>query len=421
MTRMETDGRSTEVGPRARPPLAPPRRPWLAALVPLGIAIAVVAALWITVVPPEGWGLAQLLFGAAAVCGAVLSLWHPLPGALLAGLATAAAWGLQLTADPFLLASIGVHALAERRGVRRVPWWLLAAFAAVILVALLLGEPETAPGFAPSMRGALLGAVVLGAAWVLGVRSRQLHEATAAAARTDERLRLAREVHDVLSHSLGAIGVRAGVAAHVTALGEPELRETLREVEQQARDSLGELKQLLDRERAVGTDAAARSAADPVRLEELIRDIERTGQRARVHVDAEYPEDVDRLPAALRTTVYRIVQEAATNCFRHAAASTLRIAVTTDESRVEVRVRDDGGGAGRGYREGNGLAGMRERVEMLGGELHVGNPGDAHPGGAHPGGAHPDGRDRHGDDRAAGFAVVARLPLVGHAASDSTQ
>ena len=401
---MDTNGGSTQAGPRARPPFAPPRRPWLGALVPLGIAVAVVAALWLTVVPPEGWRLVQLLLGAVAVCGAMLSKWHPLPGALLAGLATAAAWGLQLTADPFLLASIGVHALGERRGVRRVPWWLLVAFAAVILAALLVGDPETAPSFAPSMRGALLGAVVLGAAWVLGVRSRQLHEATAAAARTDERLRLARDVHDVLSHSLGAIGVRAGVAAHVTALGEPELRDTLREVEAQARDSLGELKQLLDRERAVGTDAVAGPASDSVRLEELIRDIERTGRRAGVRVESEHPEDVDLLPAALRTTAYRIVQEAATNCFRHAAASTLRIAVTTDESRVEVRVSDDGAGARRGYREGNGLTGMRERVDLLGGELRVGDRGGS----------------GTGDGTAVGFAVVARLPLGGHEVSDGT-
>jgi signal transduction histidine kinase len=299
-----------------------------------------------------------------------------------------------MTYDPFVLTGWCVLVLAERRGVRAAPWWMAASGAVLLLVALGLG----AEGMEDRLRGMLLGAVVLSTAWILGVRTREARSDAAARSRTEERLRLARDVHDVLSHSLGAIGVRAGVTAHVTSLSEDDLREALREIEQDARSSLAELKTLLNRERSSdseqtgsrtlrpGTaDAAAETVSAP--LGEILADLARTAQRAGIRTTLEVPDDVDRLPADVRTTLHRVAQEAMTNVIRHASASSATITVTLLANRVQLEVRDDGVGAtgGAGH-EGHGLTGVRERVALMRGAVLI-------------------------DTAAPGFTVTATLPL----------
>jgi len=360
----EAEGRGK---PRAASASSSRLRAWLVSLGALLFSLTVFAGMWLTIAAPADLRASQLVLGAVAVLGAVLSRWFPLVGVFVAGIATATGWSLGVTADPFLLASVGVLAFAERRGSRRFPWWLLIAWAALVVTALILGSPPDVTGFEDRMRGALLSAIVLAAAWVLGVRTRQARQEAAARARTDERLRLARDVHDALSHSLGAIGVQAGVAAHVTALGEPELRATLQEVESQARSSLLELKSLLHSERSAVSDTGTASLP----LTGLLRDTARTAERSGLGVELDRTASVDLLPVAVRTTVYRIVQEAVTNTIRHAKASTLRISVTVVDATVEVIVRDDGIGSSGNVREGHGLIGMRERVALLGGQLSV--------------------------------------------------
>ena len=343
------------------------RRAWLLVLGTLLFSLTVFAGMWLTVTAPAGLRAWQLALGAVAVLGAVLSRRLPLVGVFLAGIATALGWSFGVTVDPFLLVSVGVLTFAERRGSRRFPWWLLIAWAGLVVTALVLGSPPDAAGFEDRMRGALLSAIVLAAAWVLGVRTRQARLEAAARARTDERRRLARDVHDALSHSLGAIGVQAGVAAHVTALGEPELRATLQEVESQARSSLLELKSLLHSERSALSETGTASLP----LIGLLRDTARTAERSGLMVELDSTDSVDSLPAAVRATVHRIVQEAVTNAIRHAEASTLSISVAVLDVSVEVVVSDDGIGAPDGVREGHGLTGMRERVALVGGELSV--------------------------------------------------
>lgn len=342
-------------------------RTWLVALGTLFFSLTVFAGMWLSVAVSADLRPWQIVLGAVAVLGAVLSRRFPLVGVFLAGIATAVGWSFGVTVDPFLLVSVGVLTFAERRGSRRFPWWLLIAWAGLMVTALILGSPPEAAGFEDRMRGVLLSAIVLAAAWVLGVRTRQARLEAAARARTDERLRLARDVHDALSHSLGAIGVQAGVAAHVTALSEPELRATLQEVESQARSSLLELKLLLYSERSTRSESGTVSLP----LTGLLRDTARTAERSGLGVELVRMESVDALPAAVRTTVHRIVQEAVTNAIRHAEASTLRISVTVQDTTIEVIVNDDGIGAPDGVREGHGLTGMRERVALVGGELSV--------------------------------------------------
>lgn len=339
--------------------------------------------LWLTVSPPdaEARGV-QTALGIVAVGGAVLALRFPLTAIAITVAATGTGWVLGLTADPFVLAGFAVFAFAERRGVRRIPWWV--PFGGLIVLVGALGL--SSEGMEDRFRGVLLGGVILSAAWFLGVRTRQVAEASAERSRVEERLRLARDVHDVLSHSLGALGVRAGVAAHVTALNESDLRDVLREMEEDARASLLELKTLLQRER--GTAAGDDDALPSLSLEGGLAEFTRHAERAGLEVRSDVPEALDDLPAVVRTTLYRVVQEAATNTLRHAAAGSLTIAIAISASRDECRVevRDDGVGAAPGFREGHGLTGMRERVEALGGTLSAGN-------------ASP------------GFATTARLPL----------
>ncbi|MFK0402311.1 sensor histidine kinase [Microbacterium sp. NPDC090225] len=362
----------------------PPLRRWLTASRTALFSGIIFAVMWLTVSTQGDLRAWQLVWGMTAMLGAVLSAWVPLVGVFVAGTATAVAWSFGVTADPFFLAGIGVFALAESHGSRRFPWWLLLSWTGLAVISLVLGSPPDAQGFEDWMRGALLSAIVLAAAWVLGARTREARLAAAARARTEERLRLARDVHDVLSHSLGTIGVQAGVAAHVTALAEVELRATLQAVESQARRSLTELNKLLRSERSGSTETSAASLP----LTHLLRETARTAERSGLDVELGSTGDLDSLPADVRTTAHRIVQEAVTNAIRHADAKTLRVSATVRAEAVEVLVRDDGIGAPEGAEEGHGLTGMRERVALAGGELSV-------------------------ESTSTGFTVSARLPIPG--------
>jgi len=350
--------------------------------------LVVVAGLWLTVGPPGGAGRGEQVLLAAAAVAALLGAGRwPLCAVVVSALATLVAWQLGLTADPFLMTGFAVFAVAERGGSRRFPRWMLVAAGIAAIGALGL----SADGVEDRFRGMLLGVMVLGASWVLGVRTRQARLEAAARSRAEERMRLARDVHDVLSHSLGTIGVQAGIAAHVQTLGETELRGVLGRVAQDARRSLAELRELLSEERAAGSGAAL-----GLSLSAELAEIAQTARRAGVPAVLEITGEVDGLPAAVRTTVHRVVQEAVTNVVRHAESATVRIAVRAEGLHVDVSVSDDGPGASPRFTEGHGLTGMRERVALLGGTLRV-------------------------DSAASGFTVAASFSLskVSHAGGDS--
>jgi signal transduction histidine kinase len=304
----------------------------------------------------------QLALGALAVAGVMVSSRLPVLAVIVTAAATASAWLMGVTADPFVLTGFAVFGLAETRGGRKFPWWMFAGAIVVLVTSAIFG----AEGAEDRFRGMLMSAVVLSVAWVLGVRTREVTDEVAARSRAEERLRLARDVHDVLSHSLGAIGVQAGVAAHVTALDTEELRGVLRGIEGDARSSLSELKTLLQRER---TDADA-DASSP--LSAALAGVVQTAERAgvAVHLDSDGGA-VDTLPAGVRTTALRVVQEAVTNVIRHAGASSVIVTIRISSDTMTVRVEDDGQGAQIMFRPGHGLTGMRERVELLGGAVDL--------------------------------------------------
>ncbi len=342
---------------------------------------------------------------------AVRRLW-PLPALTVALGATAAATLLDITRDPYVSTALTLYAVAllvpPRRAVAA-----LALTLAVSAAVVITGEAALTPsGPWPEAVGtAALVWLVAGGAWGAGraVRERRARAARrerrlAEEALTEERLRIARELHDIVSHSLSVIVVKASVANHVAKERPEETQDAIGAIERTGREALTEMRRALGVLRGdtatphpPGADAAphtpgAGSAqlAPPPGLDDLpslVRRAEQAGIRTRLRTRL-----AADLCAGMALTVYRIVQEALTNVVKHAGDGTHCDVTVTADSRgqVHIQVVDDGAGrkavSGRGeLRGGHGLVGMRERVMMYGGTLDAG---------PRPGG---------------GFAVSARL------------
>jgi signal transduction histidine kinase len=185
----------------------------------------------------------------------------------------------------------------------------------------------------------------------------------------EERLRIAREVHDVVAHAMVAINVQAGVAAHRLDKDPEQARSALRAIKQTSGEALSDLRATLGMLRGEGAEVPLGPAAGLGDLDELAGGLRAAGVEVQLDVS-----DVAGLPGAVHAAGYRIVQEALTNVLRHAGASRVRVRVARDGGSVRVEVADDGSGAaGNGAGgTGNGVAGMRERATALGGTLEAG-------------------------------------------------
>jgi signal transduction histidine kinase len=186
----------------------------------------------------------------------------------------------------------------------------------------------------------------------------------------EERLRIAREVHDVVAHAMVAINVQAGVAAHRLDKDPEQARSALRAIKDTSGEALSDLRATLGVLRGEDGDAPVRPAAGLGDLDELAAGLRGAGVRVELDV-----ADVGELPAAVHAAGYRIVQEALTNALRHAGATQVRVRVERDAGAVRLVVADDGGGAaanGAGDGTGSGLRGMRERAAALGGSFEAG-------------------------------------------------
>jgi signal transduction histidine kinase len=182
----------------------------------------------------------------------------------------------------------------------------------------------------------------------------------------DERLRIARELHDTLAHSLVAINVRASVAVDLSDSQDPAA--ALQDIKQASatalRDLRGTLGLLRDQEHAV----PAAPASDLDSLPGLIDNARASGLRA----DAEIRVNGTAVPSAIGRAAFRIVQEALTNVLRHADASTASVDVGTSADTLKIEITDDGRARSAGARPGHGLCGMAERAAAFGGRLDVG-------------------------------------------------
>jgi signal transduction histidine kinase len=256
------------------------------------------------------------------------------------------------------------------------------------IVTLALARDSDAADVAVSFFAAATAWVTGDAARTQRERAVWLEERRVDAARqaaADERLRIARDLHDIVAHHVSVMAVQAEAAQEVLAARPDRAERAMSDVADTARATLGELRRLLGVLRADG-DRAPQPDLDGVG--DLVESVRRTGLAVEVHTEGE-PRPVAGLAGV---TAYRVVQEALTNVIKHASAARADVELRFGDEDLVVTVTDDGRGSGgsggsAGDLGGHGLAGMRERLAVLGGTLDAGPC---------PGG---------------GFSVRARLPL----------
>ncbi|MGN9808697.1 sensor histidine kinase [Micromonospora sp. BQ11] len=268
----------------------------------------------------------------------------------------------------FAAVDLAVGVVAATRS-RRVS---VAAAAIVLTVQVAASFLNT--GFDPLNR-ATFSVLTVATAWTVGnsVRARRRYAASlrahaATEAVTAERLRIARDLHDQVAHSIGVIAIQAGVGARVIDTQPTEARAALATIEATSRETLAGLRRTLGALRRPDHEAAP---LDPTPgtadLDRLVAAAGDAGLRVDLRRDGE-PVPV---PAEVGLAAYRIVQESLTNVVRHAAVGHCRVTVTQRPDEVGVEVVDGGRGGPVGG-EGHGILGMRERVALLGGRFEAG-------------------------------------------------
>lgn len=275
---------------------------------------------------------------------------------------------------------------------------------AVLTVGWLVASADIQPREAIGWVFFRIGASVMSAALGESVRSRRFIAAEAqeraewaertredeARARVDaERLRIAREVHDTVAHSIAIINVQAGVTAHVLDKRPEGAREALVAIEQTSSQALREMRAIL------GVLRDTDDGRMPHPGLEQIDGLTTAARDAGLDIKLETTSPPEPLPSAVGSAAYRILQEAITNVIRHVGPTRVTVALDYGVDALEIRVTDEGRGQAAGQAQhpngdgvGRGIAGMRERCQLLGGELAAGS--------------RPSG----------GFEVKARLPLA---------
>lgn len=342
----------------------------------------------------------------AAVQGLLLFARRRAPGTVLAATTVIGAF-LLAVGYPAGTASAGVSFAAYALGARRFAYQerefaqTVRDAAAVVLACLVLVVAGLTPGgrSEPGTWGQSPAVVLVAASWVLGyaMRTRRAYVAElkeraarleaqegerAARAVIDERLRIARELHDVIGHSISLITVQAEAAARAARTKPDTVPGYLTRISAAGRQALGEMRNVLA---VLRPDADAEMSPQPglEQVDELVARLNTGGPRARLE------REPMELPPGIALTVYRIVQESLTNVLKHAGSeANVGVTIARSAGSVRVTVRDDGAGpTGRPSSTAHGLVGMRERTALYGGSLHTG---------ARPGG---------------GFEVEAVIPL----------
>jgi signal transduction histidine kinase len=300
------------------------------------------------------FGIAPLLVG-----GVVLVLWDYEPGTTVVAIP---AWAL--------------FDLARTYG-RRQTIVAAVAVAPCVLVSVLPFADSGEDLVSVTLRNLALCELALAAGYLMWHNRAALErevaarEAEAERRLGEERLRIAREVHDVVAHAMVAINVQSGVAAHLLDEDAEQAREALLNIKRTSGAALTDLRATLgvlrDRDQAAPVGPTA-GLAD---LDAVAAQLRAAGVEVDVDVDT-----VGAVPTPVHSASYRIVQEALTNVLRHANARAVTVVVRSDDDMLTIAVDDDGTGPDRPTAgAGAGVRGMRERAEALGGMLHAG-PGD---------------------------------------------
>jgi signal transduction histidine kinase len=226
---------------------------------------------------------------------------------------------------------------------------------------------------------------IFGIAWLVGFAfsgaSRQAEEAKERARRaerereerarlavSEERARIARELHDVVGHSVSVMTVQASAVRRLLEPDQERERAALLVVEQTGREALAEMRRMVG---VLRRPEEAPALAPQPSLEQLERLIEQA-REAGLPVELRIEGDPKQLPTGVDLTAYRLVQEGLTNALKHAQAQRAEVVVRYSDGHVELTVSDDGPGGGDGDKGGHGLVGMRERVSVYGGEFEAG-------------------------------------------------
>ncbi|GAA3048555.1 histidine kinase [Streptomyces roseofulvus] len=356
------------------------------------VALGVTAALLVTAAsaPRPGTGPAVVAgYGLLAAGGLALALRRRMPRAVLAVTGACAIGYQAVDFDVPVVAYLFAVYAAVRAGHRAVTAVASVLMLAALPVAALLAGPYGVGEALARARGALEIAWLV-AAGAAGEALRQAERRADEAERTreevarrradEERLRIARELHDSLTHQISVVKVQSEVAVHVARRRGEEVPAALLAIQEAGREASRELRATLEALRDDDT-APPRGLAD---VPELVDRVRALGVAASLTVEGRGAD----VPAAVDRTVYRIVQESLTNVARHSGAATATVRIDCRPELLAVRVDDDGRAAPAASPvPGLGLLGMRERVTALGGRLSAG-PRDG-----------------------GGFSVLAELPV----------
>jgi signal transduction histidine kinase len=336
---------------------------------------------------PQWSATARLVVLGLALLGcAALAVRRRWPFPVLAVTTATVLGAAPITASTKLTAIPGIVALYTVAAHRDWPAWLAAGALAgsVGVVAELIGG--TSP--AATMNGLIwvVAPVAIGVAvrnrrqYVAAIeeRARQAEATMQDETRrrvAEERIRIARELHDVLAHTIAVISIQSGVAAHLIHRQPAKAQQALWHINDASHAALAELRTTIGVLRDDDEPTApTRPLPDLSQLEELVEQVRATGLTVRTHLSG----DLNRMPAEVGLVGYRVLQEALTNVLKHAHAGTVEVTATADGRALHLDVRDDGIGtdlpantdppAGTGH----GRIGMRERVHAIGGVLQDG-------------------------------------------------
>lgn len=349
--------------------------------------------------------------GVVAVLGALVALgaarWYPLQAAfatlgifLLGALVTPGSLYEVSTGGAVALVACCVFGSLREQRDRLIG---LAGALAVLYVVVLrapeeLVNADSSSRVADMVANTILFTVGWGATWAVASRVRTTRELRAQTARleaerdavaqeavAEERARIARELHDVVAHSVSVMTVQAGGVRRLLTPDQTREREALAAIEETGRRALTEMRRMVSVMRSDHEAAALEPQPGIAMLARLVQEVREAGLAVTLNLDGELPP----LPPGVDLSVYRIVQEGLTNVLKHAGPAHAWVTVQVGEGAVELVVEDDGSGTGRANGAGHGLIGMRERVAVYGGDLETG--------------------PREGG----GFRIRARLPVDG--------
>jgi signal transduction histidine kinase len=363
------------------------RRHWIAIDIVLAAVLALASILAVTFEHHPrptggGWDAARYVAIVTACFALSLRRWNPVRALYLVVPAAFVLAALGLRGPTPIIGAAVVYSVAATTGRRT------SLIAAACVVGAMVAGAMVADG-GPTWASVLSSPPVVLVGWLAGENTRarrtyaqEMLERTterereradrALRAVADERLRIARDLHDIVAHAMSVVAVRSGVARVVLDSQPDEAREALAIIETTSKRALAEMRLLVGVLRQSEDGPELTPAPGLADLPDLIDQIGQAGVDVDLDIDA--PGHTPALPAGVDLSAYRIIQEALTNVVRHAGPTTAHVAVRHRHDQLEIEVVDDGAPVGRPPSltpegQGHGLVGMRERVNLFGGNL----------------------------------------------------